>query len=916
MRSRRNIELLLLLASAPAVLLSFALLHGAQRAELSWVDLVVPAGLLLAFLGAHMAVRFLAPQADPALLPIAALLSGIGLMFVERLDRTLAGAQVLWLFGGVGVMVVTLLIVPSLERLGRYKYTIMLVGLLMLLLPAVAGKEVNGAKLWLRFGGFSFQPAELAKILIVLFLAAYLSENREVLSVATRRVAGVWLPAARHLGPVIAMWAVSLVVLVAEKDLGSSLLFFGVFLVMVYAATGRPAYVLVGLAMFAVGAVAAFMLFHHVQTRVAIWLHPFAQAQGNGYQLVQSLFSFAAGGMTGTGIGRGLPTRIPFVATDFIFSAIGEELGLLGATALVVAYLAFCLRGLTTAVRARSDMAAFTAAGLVAVFGLQTFVIVGGVTRLIPLTGITLPFVSYGGSSVLANFVLLALLMRCGDASPTGEGELVSTGKTGVLGRLALARRMRTVASGMVLLMAALVLNLTFLMVFEAPALAANPYNTRRVAEEMRQERGAILTADDVPLAESVASGDEFRRRYPSGTLASHLVGYADIRLGKSGLESAMDGVLSGTRSLNTAQDVIDAAVGRPVAGDDVKLTIDSRVQRAAQNALSGHRGAVVVLEPKTGRVLALASSPTYSPADVDTKWRSLSQASNAPLLDRAISALYPPGSTFKTVTLTGAFATNVATPETVFPGPARLEIGNGAVTNFEGGSFGNITLSKATASSVNTVFAQLAVKLGAQNLVGQANRFGFGQRPPFELPTKISLMPDPGVMTTWETAWAGVGQPVGEHKDSPAGPQATPMQMALVAAGIANGGTVMRPYVVDQVIDHSGGVVTQTKARTWTIATDAGTAATVRDLMVEVVKNGSGARAAISGVTVAGKTGTAEAGKNVATHAWFIGFAPAEDPKVAIAIVLENAGVGGRAAAPAARPVLQAALAATAGDR
>jgi len=912
MRSRRNVELLLLLAAAPVVLLEFALWHGATRESLTLADLIVPAGLLAAFLAAHIALRFFAPNADPALLPLSALLSGVGLAFVSRLDHSLAGPQVMWLFGGVIAMVITLVAVPSLERLARYKYTIMLVGLTLLLLPAIAGHEVNGAKLWLRFGAFSFQPAELAKIFIVLFLAAYLSENREVLSVSTHRVGGIWLPAARHLGPVVAMWAVSLVVLVAEKDLGSSLLFFGVFLVMLYAATGRPAYVVAGLVMFVIGATAAYLLFGHVQTRVAIWLHPFADAQGKGFQLVQSLFSFAAGGMTGTGIGRGVPTRIPFVATDFIFSAIGEEMGLLGAAGLLIAYLVFCLRGLVTAVRARSDMAAFTAVGLVATFGLQTFVIVGGVTRLIPLTGITLPFVSYGGSSILSNFILLALLLRAGDSAPA---VVEAAPRTHVLGRAALAGRMSTVAASLAVLMVVLVANLTLLMVFQAPALAANPYNTRRVAEELRQERGAIVTADGVPLAVSEPSKGGFERHYPNGTLGAHLVGYSSVRLGKSGLEAAMDHVLSGTRAVDTPQDLLDAAVGRPVAGDDVHLTIDSRIQLAAQRALRGHRGAIVVLEPATGRVLALASSPTYRPSVVDSHWASLSKAPNAPLLDRATSALYPPGSTFKVVTLTGALAASVATPETVYPGPARLMIGGGPVTNFEGGSFGRIPLSKATAQSVNTVFAQVAVQLGARDLVGQAERFGFNERPPFDLPVKRSLMPDPAEMTTWETAWAGVGQPVGHHK-SPSGPQATPMQMALVASAIANGGVVMKPFVVGSVVDPTGQIVSKTNPFPWMTATDPGTAATVRDLMIDVVRNGSGHRAAIRGVTVAGKTGTAEAGKNQPTHAWFLAFAPAEKPRIALAIVLENAGVGGRAAAPAAKPVLEEALRVTGGGQ
>lgn len=911
MRSRRDTELLLLLAAAPVVVLLFVLVHGAQGGTVSWSDITVPLGLLACFLGAHVGARFLARGADPSLLPIAFLLTGIGLATITRLDPTLAAGQVLWVLAGVVALVAVLAFVPSIERLGRYKYTIAIAGIVLLVLPALVGVEVNGAKLWLRFAGFSFQPAEVAKILIVLFLAAYLAEKREVLSVATTRKLGVWLPPAKHLGPLVVMWAISLIVLVAEKDLGSSLLFFSVFLVMLYAATGRPGYVLIGLALFAVGATAAYFTFGHIQTRVAIWLDPFADAAGRGYQLAQSLFALAAGRMLGVGVGNGLPGRIPFVETDFIFTAIAEELGLLGGAALIIAYLVFCLRGLSTAARARSDVAALTAAGLVATFGLQAFVIIGGVTRLIPLTGITLPFVSYGGSSILSNFILLGLLMRAGDAGTGSETEIVVSGG-GLLGRLSLTRRLERVGWLVTALMVALTANLTYVQVIAAEALTANPANTRGLAAEQRQDRGAVITADGVVLAESVPAGSVYARQYPQGTLAAHVLGYSSITYGRSGVEAAANETLAGRSDFASFADLIESAAGMPVPGNDIHLTIDSRVQRAAEAALDGHRGAVVVLDPATGAVLAMASSPTYEPARVEEQWQTLSApGTGAALVNRASSSLYPPGSTYKVVTLAAALESGVATEGTTYTGPASIDIGGAPVTNYGGSAYGAIDLRKATASSVNTVFGQLARDLGAKDLVAGSEGFGINAPVPFDLPTATSLMPDPTEMTVWETAWAGVGQPVGEH-DSPAGPQVTPLQMALVASGIANNGVVMRPYVIGSVSDRAGRILTPATPRSWRTALDEATAAKVADIMVSVVTSGSGTRAQIPGVTVAGKTGTAEAGKSVDTHAWFIGFAPAEQPRVAIAIVLENAGVGGQVAAPAARSVLEAALAAT----
>ncbi len=369
------------------------------------------------YAGALLVTRVFAPRADPALFPTAAVLVGLGFAMIFRLSGGLAAEQATWIVVGLVAYAVTLIVVRDARMLDAYTYTIGLLGLLLLLLPVAPGigRTINGARLWVQIGPIGFQPAEIGKVLIVIFLASYLNQKRELLRVATSRVGPFRLPPVKHLGPVLLAWGASLAILFLQKDLGASLLYFGIFVVMLWVATGRAAYLVIGLILFVVGAYAGWLLFDHVQLRVDIWLHALDPAkvfaQGFG-QLAQAQFGMATGGIVGTGLGQGSPGLIPFAATDFIFAAIGEELGLLGTTAVLLLILVLVGKGLRVGLRAPDGFSTLLAVGLSTLVALQAFVIVGGVTRIIPLTGVTLPFVSYGGSSLVSNFVLLGLLVR------------------------------------------------------------------------------------------------------------------------------------------------------------------------------------------------------------------------------------------------------------------------------------------------------------------------------------------------------------------------------------------------------------------------------------------------------------------------------------------------------------------------
>ena len=373
---------------------------------------------------AHVMVRTFAPDADPTLLPLVFLLNGLGLVFVRRVDLAtgtqLAASQTVWTAVGVGVLGATLVFVRRIGELSRYQYTFGFATIALLLAPLVPGLTagvINGAQLWIDVFGMRFQPGEVAKLTMVVFLAGYLEQHRALLSVATQRVGPLLLPAARHLAPVVAAAGIALMIMAGLRDLGSAMLFFAVFVAMLYVATGRLAYPAVGAVTFAVGAFAAYRLFDHVRLRVQIWLDPWADVNDAGYQVAQSLFALATGGLTGTGLGFGRPQDVPFSATDAIFAVVGEELGLLGTTALLLVYLLLVERGFRIAQTSRDEFTSLLAIGLTVTLALQTFVIIGGLTRLVPLTGITLPFVSYGGSSLLANYLLIALLLRISDES-------------------------------------------------------------------------------------------------------------------------------------------------------------------------------------------------------------------------------------------------------------------------------------------------------------------------------------------------------------------------------------------------------------------------------------------------------------------------------------------------------------------
>ncbi len=441
--TRRNLELALLVLAFAIGAWAYANVGESveQRLPLRFTEVLALVGVLV--LVAHLAVRFLAPHADPFILPAATALNLVGLAMIYRIDLAEAAraerngdpipspdslAQLTWLTISIALFVGVLLIVRDHRKLQRYTYTMLVVGVVLLLLPLVPGlgATINGARLWIQFAGLSFQPSEFAKIALAIFFSGYLVRTRDSLALVRTRFAGVGLPRGRDVGPLIVAWLIALGILAFERDLGTALMFFGMFVVLLYVATGRKSWLIIGGLLFITAALLGYLAFGHVRVRVQVWLDVWSVAQDEGYQLAQSLFGLANGGILGTGMGNGFPHFVPFAKSDFIAAALGEELGLTGMMALLLLYAIIIERGLRTAVAVRDPFGQLLAVALATVLALQVFVVIGGVTRLIPLTGLTTPFLSYGGSALLANWVMVALLLRISDRARSHAGVLTT----------------------------------------------------------------------------------------------------------------------------------------------------------------------------------------------------------------------------------------------------------------------------------------------------------------------------------------------------------------------------------------------------------------------------------------------------------------------------------------------------------
>ncbi|MBI2264322.1 MAG: FtsW/RodA/SpoVE family cell cycle protein [Armatimonadetes bacterium] len=889
--------LLLLAATFPLGLL---ILHGANpRFEVTWQLAAFPSLPILFFALISFVSARQGRRGDLLLVLVPSFLTGLGLLVVGRLRPDLVHRQLLWALLSYGGALVAYLLLKDYRILNRFRYLSILSGVVLLVLVALFGTEVNGARLWLTVASFQFQPGELVKLLVVIFLASYLAEYKELIGLypvgggRRRFPLAMRLGSVRYLFPLLAMWSLCLLVLVLQKDLGMALLMFSVFFGMLYITTWRVDLICAGAVSFAAGAVFCYRLYPHVAVRINTWLDPWKDPLGTGFQILQSLFSIAHGGMLGTGLGKGAPDYIPAVHTDFVFAAISEELGFLGGAAVLLLCMFFAQRCFKAALRSRDDFGKFLAFGLGITFAAQCLIVLGGVLKLIPLTGITLPFVSFGGSSLVTNFLLLAIVARISENAGIPSLSTSPGFESQWGGQVAMRRFAFLVLLGFL----PVLLGSAYWQVLKGEELSVHKLNPR--SRENLLLRGKILDRNGNILAESIETVDapDGIRKYPGGEAFGPLIGYNHIRYGLAGVEASCNSFLLSAYG-HSWPEILKKTMRLPVQGRSVILTVDRGLQVKAYESLRGRRGAIVVMNPKTGEILAMASAPGFDPNRLDQTWDSLVKAESSPLINRVVQGLYPPGSTFKVFTLASALDAHKIALEDRFTCQGSYSLGSYVIHDSGSIAHGSQDLATCLSNSCNIAFAQIGLRLEINTFYDYVRRFHLLE----PLEDGISLLsahfPRKRAMTDGTLAQSAFGQ--GEVTVSP-------LHMACITSAIANNGILMRPFVLKgQVVNEKTEI--EPPPGEWGRPISSETADQVRQMMERVITSGTGWRAELPGVKVAGKTGTAE-NPHGPPHAWFVALAPSDSPRAVVVVLIEQGGYGGEVAAPIAREMLKEAL-------
>jgi peptidoglycan glycosyltransferase len=867
-------------------------------------------------------MRAIYPDSNRLIANHLAMLLSISFVILTRLSLSRSIRQ----FAIVAISLALSLVIPVILKKTKWLQNcdlIMAAAGIMILGAVLIGDSVtNGSKLSYSIMGISFQPSEFVKILYVIFIASILAKAMAV-DISPSKSFGYIVMSA-------VLAAVHVLFLVASKDLGSALIYFTVYVAMLFVATCKFRYLILGLLGAAVASVASYFLFSHVRVRVAAWLDPWTDINSTGYQVAQSLFGIGTGGWLGMGIDSGNPTSIPYVEQDFIFSAICEEYGLIFGICLILICLNLFLEIVHVAQSVVYEpFVRYMAYGLGMVYIAQLFLTIGGNSKFIPLTGVTLPLISYGGSSVLSSLMMFAIIQGCyiycvgydcvdyynddyavddyyNDVYVDDDGnETYDNGSyndsydnqgyeeyndTPYMPRL----HMNIIAGAFAALLVAVSGYLVHFVYYDSPTVVNNSYNAKRQEIVAAQTiRGDIMSSDGEVLATTIENTGT--RYYPYGDVFAHVVGYSTN--GRMGVElNANMYLVSSNISLNNK--ISDDLNDQKHMGNTVVTTLDSKLQQAAYNALGAYEGAVIVTEPTTGKILAMVSKPDFDPNEIDNIWEELiNDDSSSVLLNRATQGLYPPGSTFKILTALEYIRENPNDyDEYRFTCNGYFASGDNRINCYHGTNHGTLNFKMSFAKSCNSSFANIGMTLNRKKFLKTLSSLYFNEELPVSFTSKTSYVSEGIVDDDSDMIQTAIGQ---------GNTVVTPLQLAMVTAMVANDGEMMTPYVIDRIESVDGNVIKQynPKSLGQLITTDE--AGVLQEFMEEVVESGTGTRLSGQSYKAAGKTGSAEYNSHSDSHAWFTGYTYDTDRPLQITVIMEGAGSGGEYAVPVARRVL-----------
>lgn len=781
------------------------------------------------------------------------------------------------------------LIIPRLfQKLRIISKLWWIYGLFSIALLFLANDTINGAKNWMTIGSFSFQPSEFVKIFYILLMACLLKGDFSF----KRLIA-------------LGGYTFTLVsLLIYQRDLGGALIFSTIFISLIFIKTKKSIIPAAGFTALIAGGYIGNRVFSHVQRRITAWINPWPQIDGAGFQIAQSLFAIGAGGWLGVGLTKGQPSKIPVVTTDFIFSAISEELGNIYSIIIILILLVFLWATFKISQNIKDEFLLFLSLGIAILFSFQQFLIIGGVTKLIPSTGVTLPFVSYGGTSLISSCIMIGLLQgifllqeKADDEDTIELPEIKGFVTEKRANNLQKKRKNKqefkgnsknvpfTESNSIIsivkytysLLFVFLIINLTYFVSFESTETVVNAYNPRMSLLEQGVTRGKILDNNKIVLAETQIDeyGNEIRV-YPFDRVFSHIIGYS--HQGKTGLEALADISLLQS-DLNLYDQIYFEITEKKKTGNNVITTLDSGLQKKAWDLLGDWRGAIVAIEPSTGKILCMVSKPDFNPNKLITNWENLiSNSEESPLLNRATQGLYPPGSTFKTITAAQYLSENKS-GDFSYNCTGKDEYANKTIHCYNNIAHGQIDLKEAFAESCNSAFAEIGRRIDIKELNQKADKLLFNQSLPYPLPySKSSFVLKP------ESSYSEIAETViGQGKT-----MISPLHNALITSAIANGGILMKPYLIDYTENYNGKTKDKNMPDVYSTMFTTEMSRNLGQLMLGVMETGTGNKGQSYSFKSAGKTGSAE-NPFGNPHGWFVGYAPYDNPQIVISVVLEN---------------------------